>query len=153
MMVSLDNFGEWEEVNVGAVPKRFRKEIPVCETVKKFILRGDSETLIVSREFSLCYGNMLNIKYEGRKYIERLIICGGKITYADTLLVEKMVDLPADPLQEGGEEQLRQFFSDGDARLRVKTYHNIKRFRERLLELPWQDDLRAVYDGRGYVLE
>lgn len=30
-----------------------------------------------------------------------------------------------------------------------KTYHHIKRFEEKLRELPWQEDMKAIYEGSG----
>ena len=142
----------WEEVPFAGTPKKFRKIIPIYEIISQFVLKDDFESLNVIRAFGLNFGEILNIDYQGREYIERLRIKGGKIFDAETLRVDLMQELPEFNLPE--EEffnKFQEFLSKTKARQKPATYHNIKRLESRFIELPWQDDFSAIYNGNSIV--
>ena len=140
----------WQEKPILKTPRGFEGESPIYEVIKSYFLEIGDEKIEVERVFALARGDFLRIFYCGKEYLEELIVCDRKITHASATLVKKLVDLPSSDLPE--EEffrRLQEFFSQPQARITPPTYHHIKRFEHHLLELPWQKDLSAIYNGNG----
>jgi hypothetical protein len=140
----------WVEIPHCAAPRGLEKELPVYEVIKEYLLKLGDENLSVSRVFALSCGEFLKIFYSGKNYLEEITIQQGKITDVQSKLVEKLVAFPSlDLPEEELLQQLGEFFSQSKAIQNPPTYRNIKRFERNLRELPWQQDLSAVYKGSG----
>lgn len=137
----------WEELPTGIhTPKRLAKKVPLFEVIKEYRLKTDSEILSVERTFASCVEG-LRLDYKGKNLEECVTIEGGIIRSVST----------APPLDEeflkslsSEDEKIGYIFSS--RMLKQKTYNNIKRFEDRLKELPWQSDLAAIYNGSGVFL-
>jgi len=155
----------WKRRERMGVPERFRNQVPIFEVVDGYSLDLSGEILSVERFFitkdcneglRVCYelpgfrlrplGNGAYEEIHFRQGIqERLTIYGGKITEASVCYPKKLEFNENRPEELG--EAMQKYFDSYKSQ--GNSYHNIKRFEDRLKVLPWQDDLCLIYSGTG----
>jgi len=139
---------KWIKEKVGGIPLEFRGEVPIFQVTKKYEWRKDHQRLEVCREFRNC-DEFTRIRFSDRilehVYGENVSILGGKLQTANrgflresNFTIESLFeDLPRDvkepPLPEI--DQIQMF--------------EIKKLEDLFLELPWQEDFRAIYSWDG----
>lgn len=143
----------WKEIKSPGTPKGFENIPPIYEVIKEYEYKDNKETLNVKRAFCIHSDESLRLSYEGREYKEDMTISKGKIISLEMLIIKNLVEFPDINLSEEKLTiALQEFFNQSKAKPKIKTYYNIKRFEILLKELPWQEDLEAVYNGNGIFI-
>lgn len=140
----------WVEEQVWGVPFKFAGKVPIFQVTKRYAWRREYQRLEVCREFGDCMEST-KIRFNDRRlehiYEEDVLILDGELQNANqrfsrksNFTIERLFeDLPPDaeklPLPEVDQGQMFE----------------IKKLGDLFLELPWQDDFRAIYswDGRA----
>ena len=135
----------WTETPL-TTPKSFAGQVPVFQVIKAYLLETGEERIEVRRAFANCQ-EATHIIYEGPALEERVQIFEGKIAYVycqypapQNLFYPKMT-----------KRQLLKAMGEifNPKKPEEITYYNIKRLETQLKELPWQEDLKAIYEGSG----
>jgi len=136
----------WKHTDLFPIPKQFRYEIPTYMVKDRYRLRRGKERLEVRRAWTP-KGESMTVSYEGKELNEMIYIKNGEITNVNTDFVFKSKPIPEDATPDEIWRWLGDVFNC--PKPEKKTYRNIKRFEEKLKELPWQEDLKAIYLGSG----
>ncbi|MAE49417.1 hypothetical protein CMI48_01175 [Candidatus Pacearchaeota archaeon] len=148
----------WEKIELG-IPKPLQIQMPILQTIKKYIYRGGEATLSVTRNFAPFAETQETtaVRYDDISgYREAVHIMDGRITSVEENLrryINERVNWP-----EESEKQLEFLDENWETTINVKqqwirSFMNIKDHETLLRMLPRQRDLRAIYEGSGLFLE
>jgi len=134
----------WEQQKI-RIPKKFAGQVPLFQVIDSYFLAGQRESIKVDRVFYNCQ-ERTRICYNGPKLTERVLVENGKIVSVDSRVAVRFSTMPNLHTRRGRELLQRMFTPPPTP---TPTYHNIKRYERELLELPYQEDIQAIYQGTG----
>lgn len=137
----LPEYDKWQRTK-HKIPKD--ANLIAMSTIKYKLRMSSRRILEVDRFFSRASRTgSTRARYEGPGIHESVVISQGVITNAFTRLHRDWGQLPENEVWEWFKKNMEAGRPD------TPTFHNIKSYEKKLRELPWQEDLEAIYRHDG----